>query len=160
MERDKSHERAMNMALRLLALRARSVKEIRTKLADRGVDGPVLEKVIEKLLDLNYLDDVEFAGQWARHLAFNLLYGNRRIEASLREKGIPEEIIGKAIAENREELAEKVALRRILDKKIKGLNARNLDRKQRARLARMLAGRGFSTSLIYEALRNPQEDNE
>lgn len=160
MEQDKSYDRAMNMALRLLAVRARSVKEIRTKLTDRGVDGPVLEKVIEKLLDLNYLDDSEFAGQWTRHLAFNLLYGNRRIEASLREKGIPEEIIRKAVSENRDELGEKAAIRRVLNKKIKGLNAQNLDRKQMAKLARMLAGRGFSTSLIYEALRNPQEDSE
>lgn len=160
MEQDKSYDRAMNMALRLLAVRARSVKEIRAKLADKGVDGPVLEKVIEKLLDLNYLDDVAFAGQWTRHLAFNLLYGDRRIEASLREKGVPEEIIRRSISENREELEEKAALRRILNKKIKGLNAQNLDRKLKARLARMLAGRGFSTGLIYEALRNPQEDNE
>ncbi|MEN6467218.1 MAG: regulatory protein RecX [Syntrophaceae bacterium] len=160
MEQDKSYDRAMNMALRLLAVRARSVKEIRAKLADKGVDGPVLEKVIEKLLDLNYLDDAEFAGQWTRHLAFNLLYGDRRIEASLREKGVPEEIIRRSISENREELDEKAALRRILNKKIKGLNAQNLDRKLKARLARMLAGRGFSTGLIYEALRNPQEDNE
>jgi regulatory protein len=160
LEQDKSYDRAMNMAMRLLAVRARSVKEIRTRLADRGVEGPVLEKVIEKLLDLNYLDDSDFAGQWARHLAFNLLYGNRRIEASLKEKGIPEEIIRKAISENREELEEKAALGRVLNKKIKGLNAQNLDRRQRARLARMLAGRGFPTSLIYEALRNPQEDNE
>lgn len=160
MEQDKSYDRAMNMALRLLAVRARSIKEIRAKLADRGVYGPVLEKVIEKLLNLNYLDDAEFAGQWTRHLAFNLLYGNRRIEASLREKGIPEEIIRQAISENREELEEKAALRRVLNKKIKGLETRNLDRKQRARLARMLAGKGFPTSLIYEALRNPQEDIE
>jgi regulatory protein len=160
LEQDKSNDRAMNMALRLLAVRARSIKEVRTRLADRGVDVPVLEKVIEKLLDLNYLDDAEFAGEWCRHLAFNLLYGNRRIEASLREKGIPEEIITKAISENREELDEKAALSRVLNKKIKGLETRNLDRKQKARLARMLAGRGFSTSLIYEALRNQREDNE
>jgi SOS response regulatory protein OraA/RecX len=78
----------------------------------------------------------------------------------LREKGIPEEIITKAISENREELDEKAALSRVLNKKIKGLETRNLDRKQKARLARMLAGRGFSTSLIYEALRNQREDNE
>lgn len=160
MEQDKSYDRAMNTALRLLSVRARSIKEIRAKLADKGVEGPVLEKVIEKLLDLNYLDDTEFAGQWARHLAFNLLYGNRRIEASLREKGIPEEIIEKAVSENREELKEKAALSRVLNKKIKGLETRNLDRKQMARLARMLTARGFPVSLIYEALRNIQEDIE
>lgn len=160
MEQDKSYDRAMNTALRLLSVRARSIKEIRAKLADKGVEGPVLEKVIEKLLDLNYLDDTEFAGQWARHLAFNLLYGNRRIEASLREKGIPEEIIRKAILENREELEEKAALSRVLNKKIRGLETRNLDRKQMARLARMLTARGFPVSLIYEALRNIQEDIE
>jgi regulatory protein len=160
LEQDKSYDRVMNMALRLLAVRARSVKEIRTRLTEKVVDCAVLEKVIEKLLDLNYLDDSDFAGQWSRHLAFNLLYGNRRIEASLREKGIPEEIIRKAISENREELDEKAALRRVLDKKIKGMETQNLDRKQRAKLARLLAGRGFPTSLIYEALRNPQEDIE
>ena len=160
MEQGKSYDRAMNAALRLLSVRARSVKEIRARLTDKGVEGTVLEKVIEKLLNLNYLDDAEFAGQWARHLALNLLYGNRRIEASLREKGIPEELIRRAISENREELEEKAALRRVLNKKIKSFETGSLDRKQKARLARMLASRGFSTSLIYEALRNPQEDNE
>jgi len=150
----------MNKALKLLSVRARSVKEIRTRLSDKGVDGYVLEKVIEKLLDLNYLDDAEFAGQWTRHLALNLLYGNRRIEASLREKGIPETIIGKAISDNREELDEKAALLRVLNKKLKGLETQNLDQKHRARLARMLAGRGFSTSLIFDTLRNLQEDSE
>lgn len=148
------------MALRLLSARGRSLKEIRTRLTDRGVESPVLEKVIEKLLDLNYLDDTEFAGQWARHLAFTLLYGNRRIAESLREKGVSEEIIKRSISQTREELDEKEAIRRILGKKIKYLGSEKLDLKQKRRLSQMLSGRGFSAGLIYEALKNPQEDYE
>ena len=148
------------MALRLLSARGRSLKEVRTRLTDRGVEVPVLEKVIEKLLDLNYLDDTEFAGQWARHLAFNLLYGNRRIAESLKEKGVPEEIIKRSISQTREELDEKEAIRRILGKKIKYLGSEKLDLKQKRRLSQMLSGRGFSAGLIYEALKNPQEDYE
>lgn len=158
MEKDESYDRAMQSALRLLSIRARSIAELRTRLTDKGVAGAVREKVIDKLLDLNYLDDIEFAGQWARHLAFNLLYGNRRIEASLREKGIPEEIIRMKISETREELDEKEAIRRILKKRIKPSESGSLDLKQKRRLSGMLAGRGFSAGLIYEALRNPQED--
>ena len=148
------------MALRLLSARGRSLKEIRTRLTDRGVESPVLEKVIEKLLDLNYLDDTEFARQWARHLAFTLLYGNRRIAESLREKGVSEEIIKRSISQTREELDEKEAIRRILGKKIKYLGSEKLDLKQKRRLSQMLSGRGFSAGLIYEALKNPQEDYE
>ncbi len=152
-------DQAMEKALRLLAVRARSVKEIRSRLRDKGVEGPVAEKVIEKLLDLNYLDDASFARQWARHLAIDLLYGNRKIEASLKAMGIEGEVIREAISETREELGEKEAIGRVLRKKAKYPSAGKLDKKQYGRMARMLAGKGYPSALIYEALGKPEEDD-
>ncbi len=53
-----------------------------------------MEEVLEKLRELKYLDDESFARQWARNLAVNKLWGNKKIILSLREKGIEGDLIG------------------------------------------------------------------
>ena len=100
------HEKAKQRAFRLLAMRARSEKELRAKLREKGFDESVVEEVTARLRELNYLDDESFARQWARNLAVNKLLGNRRIEASLMEKGIPQPLIRQVLSEVRKELAE------------------------------------------------------
>ena len=82
------HEKAKQRAFRLLAMRARSEKELRSKLREKGFDESVVEAVASRLRELNYLNDESFAREWARNLAVNKLFGNRRIEASLMEKGV------------------------------------------------------------------------
>ena len=44
--------RAMEMALRLLAVRARSTKEIRSRLRDKGIEGPIEKKLLKNSLIL------------------------------------------------------------------------------------------------------------
>src|SRR5512136_1087022 len=118
MEEDPLYEKAKQRAFRLLAVRARSEKELRTKLKERGFDESVVGVVIARLRELKYLDDESFAREWARNLAVNRLLGNRRIEESLREKGIPRELIEQVIIEVREELSEHKALRELIRKKV------------------------------------------
>jgi len=113
---DRPFEKAQQKALRLLSLRSRSKKEMESRLRDKGFDESVVGKVIEKLSGLRYLDDDAFAQEWARDLAVNRLYGDRRIERSLGEKGIPREIIRRAIAEVRKEFPEEEALAALLKK--------------------------------------------
>ena len=156
-EEDYLYEKAKQRAFHLLAVRARSEKELRTKLKERGYDESVVEDVIARLRELRYLDDESFAREWARNLAVNRLWGNIRIEASLRDKGIPRGLIELVIRQAREELSEQKALRALLKKKERGRSLK-MDDKDKRRLARTLMGKGFPLDLIINILRTPKED--
>ncbi|MDO9530295.1 MAG: RecX family transcriptional regulator [Syntrophales bacterium] len=155
---DPTLEKAKQKAFRFLSVRGRSTKEIRSKLKERGFEESIVEKVIVRLLDLKYLDDESFAKQWARNLAVNRLYGNRRIEMSLLEKGIDRKFIEQSIAWVREEISEKEAINVLIEKKVKGKKVVELDEKEKRRLAQNLMGRGFHAGLIFEVLGRPEEE--
>lgn len=147
--------KALNKAYRLLGVRSRSGREIRQKLRDKGIAEPVLEKAMERLAELNYLDDAAFACQWARNLAVNKLYGNRRIEMSLREKGISEAVVDAAIAQAREELSEQAAVERLIIRKAQRRRGdEGMDVKEKHRLYQWIVGKGFASDMVYERLKD------
>jgi regulatory protein len=149
-------ERAKQRAFRLLAMRARSEKELRTKLREKGFAESVVEEVSARLRELNYLDDESFARQWARNLAVNKLLGNRRIEASLVEKGIPQPLIRQVLTEVREELTEQKAVTLLIRKKLDS-GARKIDDREKRRLAQNLMGKGFPPGMIFDILNRSKE---
>jgi regulatory protein len=157
MREDPQFERARQKAFRLLARRAQSKKELQKKLVDRGFEKPVVDRVVKMFTEHGYLNDEAFSRDWARHLARNRHYGNRRIEMSLAVKGIPKDLIEKAIAEARGEIEEREGIRKVLQKKLKGRKPGGLDRAEKRRLAQSLALRGYSWPLIIEALGKKQE---
>ncbi len=149
---------AFEKALHLLSLRDCSCKELRSKLADRGYSGAVVDETIRRLIELNYLDDGPFAASRARHLACNKLDGNRRIEADLLHKGISRELIAGAISEARMELDEREGLKRLIRKKIGDRRPDGLDPDDRRRLAQSLLRKGYPAALVYECLGKWTED--
>ncbi len=158
MEDHLQYRRARERALRLLALRGRSRAELRKKLADRDFTESVIDRVLENLGGLGYLDDGAFAVNRARHLAVNRLYGNRKIEEQLREKGIPREAAREAIREVREEFSEKDGIARYAARKLQGRSLESLDKKERLALARTLQGKGYHLGLILDYL-GPYEES-
>jgi len=149
-------EKAKQRAFRLLAMRPRSEKELRAKLKEKGFDESVVEEVAARLRELNYLDDESFARQRARNLAVNKLLGNRRIEASLMEKGIPQPLIRQVLSEVRKELAEREAVILLIRKKVDN-GAGKMDDRERRRLAQSLMGKGFPPGLVFDILNRSKE---
>jgi regulatory protein len=157
MEENLLHEKAKQRAVRLLAVRARSEKELRSQLKERGFDESVVGTVTARLLELKYLDDESFARQWARNLAVNRLLGNRRIEASLREKGIQRVLIEQVMTEVREEFSEQEAIRALIRKKERKSTI-TMDYREKRRTARSLMGKGFPPDLIFDMINTPKEE--
>jgi regulatory protein len=157
MEDQLQFKRARERALRLLALRARSRAELRKKLAERDFTKSAIDRVLENLGELGYLDDEAFAVNRARHLAVNRLYGNRKIEEQLREKGVEREAAQAAIREVREEFPEKEGIARSAAKKLLGRSIGGLNKKERLALARTLQGRGYHLGLILDYLGKYEE---
>jgi regulatory protein len=154
MDDDPGFEKVKQNAFRLLARRARSEKELRDKLKEKKFESGVIDRVVSRLSELNYLDDEAFARQWVRHLAINKLSGNRKIEASLREKGIAKDLGERMIAEIRGDFPENEALEKLVRRKLKGGRP---DAGEKRSLAQYLLGRGFAPDLIFEMIRGMEE---
>jgi regulatory protein len=158
---DSLYEKAMQKALRLLSVRSRSCHELRSKLKERGISKTVIDRVVDRLNELSYLDDETFAKGWARNLAVNRLWGNRRISISLREKGIPESLIDVAIADARNEIDERTAIEKLIEKKYGKKQTSDINSnflKEKRRIIQNLRGRGFPPGLIFELLGKPKEE--
>lgn len=152
-------DHARQKAYRLLALRPHSSKEIERKLRAKGFSATIIKEALEKLHDLKYLDDVSFASQWARHLAVNKLWGNKKIINGLQAKGIPADEITDAIAVARAEMPEEEAVGLLIKKKAAGKKSGRDDIKEKKRIFQSLLGRGFPAGLILAKLgKIPEED--
>jgi regulatory protein len=78
---------ALNRAVRLLAIRPRSRREVERALQLRGCLPDTVEMVIYKLEKEKLLDDAEFASVWAQARS-RLGIGRARIRQELRMKGV------------------------------------------------------------------------
>lgn len=150
---------AKQKAYRLLSMRPHSEKELGKKLRDKGFPEAVVKEALEKLRDLKYLNDASFAIQWARNLAVNKLWGNRKISAGLQEKGVAPRLIAEAIASVRQELSEEDAVAKLIRRKMAPKQAASLDGREKQKLFTSLMGRGFPPGLIINQLGKQAEDD-
>ena len=103
LELDAPH-RARDRALRLLALRDRSCREMSERLRSAGYEATVVSDTIAWLRDLDYLNDSRFAAAYLSAKAKSG-WGRRRIAAELALKGVERRLIDEAL-EDEEETGE------------------------------------------------------
>ena len=146
----------MQRALRYLGYRPRSEAEIRGYLRRQGYLTAVGDHVIEKLRSLNYVDDQSFARDWALAKAESRGYGPSRIEQELRTKGIAPSMIREVIRETLDACDEKTQAERLLAKRFHSQDFRDLKTLRRA--IAFLQRRGYSSAVISDLLRYPNEE--
>lgn len=147
---------AKTIALRQVALRARTEAQIRARLARDDLSAHA-DQVIGWLRGLRYLDDAAYARARARALLSPGQLGPRKAEQRLLRAGLSP---ADARAAVREALAsegeapharERELCRLLAERRVRGPIG-ELDDPARARLARFLAGRGFSGAVIAGVL--------
>jgi len=149
---EKELTRARNTAYRLLTYRARSRQELEAKLKDREFGDAVIEAVVAGLTRLGYVNDREFARQWAAGRIRLRGFGKRRIEQELRNKGISRDVIQETLREVFEDAPEADIAQREAEKKLRSLT-RFPPEVRRRRIAGHLERRGFPPETIYDVLR-------
>jgi regulatory protein len=143
---------AREAALRLLAVRPRSVMELTRRLRMKGYDAETAEEVIGRLRELGMIDDAAFAGMLARDRVRLRPQGSRRLANELRQKGVDEETARAAIRETLEgEDTDDRELARRAAAKWKPRAGEEPERARR-RLYGYLARRGFDGEVIREVL--------
>jgi len=149
---------AKQKAYLLLSMRPHSEKELEKKLREKGFPAVVIKEALEKLCDLKYLNDASFANSWARNLAANKLWGNRKIIASLQEKGVAARLIDDAVAAARQEMPEEEAIAILIKKRAAKKKPATIDAKEKQRIFQSLMGRGFPPGLILNKLGKAAEE--
>ena len=85
------------VALRLLARREHSRKELQWKLVSRELPTEVIEAVLDALAKANLLSDIRFAEVYVRSRA-ERGYGPHRLRAELRQRGVADALIETSLA--------------------------------------------------------------
>lgn len=148
-------------AVNALGRRMRTVAELTRLMRQRVEHGETgqakISDVIARLKDHGYLNDADYAANYARLRQENASFGKRRVRQDLTVKGVNSELIDTTLDAAYENINEEALARRHLERK--GVKQPTND-KEAARVMRMLIRAGFSTGVIYAILKrwNISED--
>lgn len=151
-------EEFYNKALRFLSYRPRSEKEVRDYLKvksklleinDLDIES-IIDKVIQKLKEQNFINDEEFARWWIEQRTTFKPRSLKLIKLELRQKGIPNEIIESRIT-NQESRGDLEQAKELIKKRIE--RVRNLSKQEiYQKLGGFLARRGFDWETIKQSI--------
>jgi regulatory protein len=146
---------AKERALLLLGYRDRSRSELMGKLRDSGYSAAIAQRVADRFVEIQLVDDERFAAAWVRSRSA-AGFGARRIARELAEKGIAPESASAALA-TVEDADEQLAL---AHRALRGRRA--ADRKERDKLVRRLVSKGYTLQIALQAteLGQAEDDSE
>jgi len=138
-------------ALKLLAAREHSRRELERKLAPHETEPGELKTALDELQARGFIDEQRVVDSLLHRRAARL--GAGRIQQELQAKGLDAERVALAVASLKASEVERA--REVWRKKFGMLP---LDAAQRAKQARFLAARGFGGEVIRRVLRIPDEE--
>lgn len=140
-------------ALRFLANRDRTCREVREHLIGKGYDEGGADKLIQELKDWNYLNDRSYAEKYFRYAGRKgrSIY---RMKQELLQKGIPFADLEEALRLWEEEEGSLVQrdIREARKEALEITRGLATDEKTAARIGRRLGALGYSAELIYKVL--------
>ena len=141
-------------ALRLLAFRAHSEKELAEKLKRAGAKEEDIEYALGFVREYGFVNDAEYAAHLAKELKNIKKYGKRRIEQELKARGISTEDALAALSELPDE--EEAALMPLLERKIGG----NFEQKNIDKATRYFLYRGYEFGDIKACIEKLRQEAE
>jgi regulatory protein len=155
-----NEDELFDYAVKSLGARMRTVRDLKRLMRMRVEEGEpgelIVDAVVARLKELNYLNDERFATDYTRLRQENEKFGRRRVQQGLMQRGVHKEIITTAISEAYDSIDEPALVRKfIARKRIKQpAGDRETQAKQSAKILRMLVRAGFSTTSIFKVMRN------
>ncbi len=132
----------------MLSRKARTVKEARDRLYEKGYHKDAVEYAITTVSSYGYLNDEQYVENFIENALRNK--GSFRVKRELKDKGIESSLIENATLGIDVETEEEACVR-VATKYLKGKSFE--DEKTRERLFRHLVSRGYSYEIIKHALR-------
>ena len=150
-----SPEKWMNLAVRYLARRDRTVAQVEQFLRDKGASPAHAKQTIGRLFDLRYLNDRAYAERWVENRLARRPMGRERLKAELQAQGIADTVADGAIRKALRGVDEEVLARRAL--KARRRRGRRLTPEQVLRLLRQWGFEEETIDRTIGARREPEE---
>lgn len=141
--------KAYNLAIQYLSRRMRSETEVRTYLLEKDTVEPIIQEVIHKLYEYQFLNDEEYAVAYVRTQKNTTDKGGELVKRELVERGIKEDLIVKAIKEYPFE-AQLLKARQLCEKLIQK-NRRDSERTLHQKIEQFLLRKGYPMEIIRSA---------
>ncbi len=142
---------ATKIAVDALSRRARSRGELAEILRKKLVPDEVIERLLDRLVAQKLIDDRAFAREWSQLRQRSKGLSRRVLAQELRRKSIAQQLIDEVLEEiSRED--EVAAARNLVAKKLRTLS-RCDSQTQFRRVHSLLARKGYSATIIKEAIR-------
>ena len=136
---------AMEKVLNYISKSMKTQKDIEKYLKGKGYGDDIIECVIGKLREYNYINDEIYAKYFIASKSKK--EGNKKIKFDLKNKGLDEKVIVEMLSENAEDLD---VIKNLADKYLKN---KVKDFKTKTKLFTFLASKGFEYDNINSVLR-------
>jgi regulatory protein len=151
-------EKALQKLKHYCGYSERSHSDVKQKLYSLGLNKKEAEELISRLVNEEYLDEERFALQFASGKCRIRCWGKLKIRFELRQKGIGEVLINKALRSLDDQEYETI-FRRQADKKWRSLQSEKNIFVKKNKWQQFLQLRGFEPALI-RTWPFPEEDSE
>lgn len=153
-EKDEEYRRAAEKAMSLLLQQDRTKKNLQDRLYRARFSEKASAYALQYVMHFGYVDDLRYA---QNYISYHKGERSRKeLRYKLMERGVPPEIIAEAFSEYEEE-SEYEALKKTLEKKLKGKSLSELDYPAREKVAAYLARKGYALSAIRSVMREWSE---
>ncbi len=162
----------MEAAAAFLAVRSRSVDETRKRLVHLGYPAALVEQVLERLVDIGYLDDEAFARAWVESRDRARPRGAVALRRELQRKGVPDDVIVGVLDERAAAAAaasaadadapgdpERAAAVSLIERRASTLRREADPRRRRQKAYALLARNGFAPDVCHEVASTVTEDD-
>jgi len=144
MSDDLSRDDAMQIAMKFCGYRERSKKEVEDKLIAKSFNQKIIKVCIERLVELDYLNNIRFSKSFSRGKNNNNRWGKNKIKFHLKNKGLTDDEINIGI-----ESIDEESYLNILKKNIELVN-KKLKEPDRNKLIGHLINKGYEMDLILK----------
>lgn len=164
---DISYEASLEKGIFIISLKDRTKKELQTKLNEKYFNAKMIQKAVQKLEELGYINDLDYTISYIN----NRKYGKNRISYNLFQKGINRETIDKAYNIIEEEMEKNIEDRKLEkailkhrkkllvddEEKDTSLEGKMKRLKEEQKVIQSLARQGFEIEKIFSKLKEFKE---
>ena len=146
-----SYDRALQKAMRYCMYQERCLDDMEKRFAAWNVKKEEWDKIIDCLIDQNFLSEKRFIEAYVRGKFFHKKWGRNKIVLGLKQKKVTGTNVEKIIAKEISEEEYIATINNLIKKKTMLLNESN-DLKLRDKLYRYLLGKGYESETIVKQL--------
>jgi len=139
-------QKIYDQAVKYLSVRLHTTGELYRKLKQKGYQDALIRPVLRRLEELKFLDDQRFAEIFTDNLKHYKDFGYYGVKTKLLARQIPSDMAEAALRDFYPPADEFAVARRLVAK------LKRQGRKDREKLTRSLAGKGFRSEVIYKIL--------